>query len=85
VNVFKQAQSQALTIAIDVSDNKTNFKVGDPVRFLDQWRDGVFITGIITEVHGIAPNGHEYLRVKPITAKGVRREFHINSVHVERA
>ncbi len=84
MSVFKQAHVQAVKIAIDVSDSKTTFKVGDPVRFLDQWREGVYITGIVTEVNGVAPNGGEYLRVRPVTAKGVRRDFHTNSVFVER-
>ena len=83
-NVLKDAHAQILRIAIDASDSKTLFKVGDAVRFLDQWREGVYITGVVTEVTGNAPNGHEFLRVRPVTTKGVRREFHTNSKFVER-
>lgn len=85
MSILKKAHAQIVKIAIDASDNKTNFKVGDAVRFVDQWREGVFITGVVTEVNGVAPNGHEYLRVRPVTSKGVRREFHTNSKFVERA
>ena len=83
-NVFKQAHKQTIAIAIDVSDNKTLFKVGDPVRFLDQWRDGVFITGIVTEVRQGTPEAGEFLRVRPVTEKGVRREFNTSAKFVER-
>ena len=84
MNILKEAHVQILKIAIDSSDSKTSFKVGDSVRFLDQWRENVYITGIVTEVNGVAKNGGEYLRIRPVTTKGVRREFYTNSTFVER-
>ena len=83
MSIFKKAHLEAHKIAINVSDSSSFIKVGDPVRFLDQWRDGVYITGVVTEVGCKTKEGFNLLRVRPITEKGLRREFYTNSKFVE--
>ena len=82
-NIFKKAQVTAINLSVDVSDKSSKFKVGQTVTFLDQWRPNVRINGIVTEVVGVLTDGTEMLRIRPVTEKGLRREFHTDSRFVE--
>jgi len=85
MNAFKKTQSLVYRAHVENQDKESPIKVGDTVRFCDQWRPGVLISGVVTEVGRLINEkvGHN-LRVRPVTEKGIRREFHITSCFVQK-
>lgn len=83
MNAFKKTQNFLYRTHVELQDKESTLKVGDVVRFEDQWRRGVLISGVITEVGPfLSDEGGFHIRIRPVTDRGIRREFHTNSTCV---